>query len=208
MPCVDLDSALQQLPPFRHLETLHKTAAAVSSQERPTSRWWRTRLQRHLRFPHHLRQCGRVVRPTASYSQSPDRFPPRETHLFRPSRPWAWAGWRLDLRGARHFYISYLANTPTAALPVCAYCSALSHRIQYHRKLRHGPPRLSRASWRGAPASASARARTALRRRKGPPPAVLQNSEIDLFTHTSSPFASRPQTHSHGAPFGGALRAR
>ena len=126
--------------------------------------------------------------------------------VFQFHRPWAWAGWRLDLRGARHFYISYLANTPTAALPVCAYCSALSHRIQYHRKLRHGPPRLSRASWRGAPASASARARFALRRRKGPPPAVLQNSEIDLFTH--NPFASRPQTHSHGAPFGGALRAR
>ena len=28
---------------------------------------------------------------------------------------------------------------------------------------------------------------------------------IDLFTH--GPFASRPQTHSRGAPFGGALRA-
>ena len=40
----------------------------------------------------------------------------------------------------------------------------------------------------------------------GPVPALLQNSEIDLFTH--SPFASRPLTHSHGAPFGGALRAR
>ena len=45
-----------------------------------------------------------------------------------------------------------------------------------------------------------------VKRPGGPVPALLQNSEIDLFTH--SPFASRPLTHSHGAPFGGALRAR
>ena len=45
-----------------------------------------------------------------------------------------------------------------------------------------------------------------MKRPGGPVPALLQNSEIDLFTH--SPFASRPLTHSHGAPFGGALRAR
>eukprot|EP01043_Picozoa_sp_COSAG02_P020245 COSAG02_NODE_994_length_15358_cov_42.651812_9_plen_103_part_00 len=45
-----------------------------------------------------------------------------------------------------------------------------------------------------------------VKRPGGPVSALLQNSEIDLFTH--SPFASRPLTHSHGAPFGGALRAR
>ena len=45
-----------------------------------------------------------------------------------------------------------------------------------------------------------------VKRPGGPVPALLQNSEIDLFTH--SPFASRPLTHSHGAPFGDALRAR
>ena len=45
-----------------------------------------------------------------------------------------------------------------------------------------------------------------VKRPGGPVLALLQNSEIDLFTH--SPFASRPLTHSHGAPFGGALRAR
>ena len=45
-----------------------------------------------------------------------------------------------------------------------------------------------------------------VKRPGGPVPALLQNSEIDLFT--CHPFASRPLTHSHGAPFGGALRAR
>ena len=106
-----------------------------------------------------------------------------------------------DLLSPPNHYPTTLATLPRPAQrhhPADATGTSRPHSPDHARSQRE--------QWRHPTISHRNRCARTVKRPGGPVPALLQNSEIDLFTH--SPFASRPLTHSHGAPFGGALRAR
>ena len=106
-----------------------------------------------------------------------------------------------DLLSPRNHYPATLATLPRPAQhhhPASATNRSRAHP-QAHARSQREQRRHPAISHRN-------RCARTVKRPGGPVPALLQNSEIDPFTH--SPFASRPQTQSQGAPFGGALRAR